>query len=489
MLTKENVLIWLRSFLKYTIIFAAFSYGLLVMATRFNMDWLALSYICTLGFFIVFGIPGILIYKYANNNIQEKLTAILLFLAIGTFLILAAAMIDSNLFFGTSIICGTAIIIFYLIYKLTSGKTKIILSVIVSPAIIAAISEIFWGKDASRIVIESASTIFAIVIFIIITRYIYSVFKNNDISEDVENEKIVISTIDGKLIYGLNGFDNEKIRVFLYNDELIFKVGSNQIEVLTIDDSFEVSARRKEEMVGTTTIAHREVGLASTLAMLKGDWAMAYFLSPNTTTYKTRPDVEVYWSLWIECDSGLYVVQAESESKLYEFVEACNNVIAKHQEELNREEAEEITSIETSNIANTKKQDVTIEKSEKISIDGMTGTEFEIFCIKLLSKSGYFNIIHTGGANDQGTDITASKDGITYAFQCKCYGSPLGNTPIQEVLAGKQFRKCHVGVVITNSTFTKGAKELAESTQIILWDRIKLMEMINETDLKDEYLI
>ena len=119
----------------------------------------------------------------------------------------------------------------------------------------------------------------------------------------------------------------------------------------------------------------------------------------------------------------------------------------------------------------------------------MTGTEFEIFCTKLLGKSGFTNIIHTGGANDQGADITACKDSIKFAFQCKCYSSPLGNTPVQEALGGKKFRKCHVGVVITNSTFTKGAKELAESTQIILWDRRKLMEMINKTDLKDEYLL
>ena len=138
-----------------------------------------------------------------------------------------------------------------------------------------------------------------------------------------------------------------------------------------------------------------------------------------------------------------------------------------------------------------KKEDLqTMDKPiNKINIDSMTGTEFEIFCIKLLSKSGFSNIIHTGGANDQGADITAYKDSIKFAFQCKCYSSPLGNTPVQEALGGKKFRKCHVGVVITNSTFTKGAKELAKSTQIILWDRRKLMEMINKTDLKDEYFL
>ena len=59
------------------------------------------------------------------------------------------------------------------------------------------------------------------------------------------------------------------------------------------------------------------------------------------------------------------------------------------------------------------------------------------------------------------------------------YSSPLGNTPIQEVIAGKIFYGCHVGVVMTNSTFTPGAKKLAEATGVLLWDRAILQDMIN----------
>ena len=107
------------------------------------------------------------------------------------------------------------------------------------------------------------------------------------------------------------------------------------------------------------------------------------------------------------------------------------------------------------------------------------GTDFELFCVKILQKNGFNNIELTKGSGDQGVDIFAQKDGIKYAFQCKCYSNKLGNTPVQEILAGKSMYKCHVGVVITNNFFTNGAKELADATGILLWDRDKLLEMMN----------
>ena len=88
----------------------------------------------------------------------------------------------------------------------------------------------------------------------------------------------------------------------------------------------------------------------------------------------------------------------------------------------------------------------------------------------------------TKGSGAQGVDILAIKDSIKYAIQCKNYASHLGNTPVQEVNAGKLYYKCHVGVVMTNSTFTQGAKELAAATGVLLWDRIVLSKMIENTN-------
>lgn len=111
--------------------------------------------------------------------------------------------------------------------------------------------------------------------------------------------------------------------------------------------------------------------------------------------------------------------------------------------------------------------------------DGMEGHEFENYCADLLRKNGFVNVSVTPGSGDQGVDVIAEKEGVRYAVQCKCYSSALGNTPVQEVCAGKSMYNCHVGVVMTNNYFTAGAKQLAEKNGILLWDRDKLQQMID----------
>lgn len=113
--------------------------------------------------------------------------------------------------------------------------------------------------------------------------------------------------------------------------------------------------------------------------------------------------------------------------------------------------------------------------------DGMEGHEFENYCADLLRKNGFVNVSVTPGSGDQGVDVIAEKEGVRYAIQCKCYSSALGNTPVQEVCAGKSMYNCHVGVVMTNNYFTAGAKQLAEKNGILLWDRDKLQQMIDST--------
>jgi hypothetical protein len=122
--------------------------------------------------------------------------------------------------------------------------------------------------------------------------------------------------------------------------------------------------------------------------------------------------------------------------------------------------------------------DENIDPTDVSSIDGMDGYEFEYFCADILEKNGFINVSVTRGSGDQGVDVLATKDGIKYAIQCKNYASSLGNTPIQEVNAGKVFYKCHVGVVMTNSCFTPGARALAEATGTLLWDRTELQNMM-----------
>ncbi len=110
--------------------------------------------------------------------------------------------------------------------------------------------------------------------------------------------------------------------------------------------------------------------------------------------------------------------------------------------------------------------------------DDMEGHDFEKFCADLLKRNGFEQVRVTQASGDQGVDILAEKDDIRYAIQCKNYNSKLGNTPVQEIYAGKTFYHCHVGVVMTNSTFTQGAIDLAEATNVILWDRDRLKKFM-----------
>lgn len=129
--------------------------------------------------------------------------------------------------------------------------------------------------------------------------------------------------------------------------------------------------------------------------------------------------------------------------------------------------------------------------AQMLSIDLMEGHDFEYWCAGLLRKIGFSHVSVTPGSNDQGVDILAQKEGVKYAIQCKRYSSDLGNTPVQEVHAGKAMYNCHVGVVLTNQHFTTGAKQLAQATGVLLWDRdwiISHLEVPPADEVIDESL-
>lgn len=111
-------------------------------------------------------------------------------------------------------------------------------------------------------------------------------------------------------------------------------------------------------------------------------------------------------------------------------------------------------------------------------IDEMEGREFEFFCGELLEKCGYENIFVTRASGDQGVDIIAYKNNVRYAFQCKRYDDKVGNKAVQEVNTGRNMYSCFRAVVITNSYFTRAAKEIAKVSHVELWDRDILMDKI-----------
>lgn len=100
----------------------------------------------------------------------------------------------------------------------------------------------------------------------------------------------------------------------------------------------------------------------------------------------------------------------------------------------------------------------------------MDGLQFEHRCAELLRYRGFHKVTVTKGSGDQGVDILAQKNGLKYGIQCKYYSHPVGNKAIQEAYAGADFYDCDAAMVMTNNTFTRAARELAEKLEVELWE-------------------
>lgn len=110
-------------------------------------------------------------------------------------------------------------------------------------------------------------------------------------------------------------------------------------------------------------------------------------------------------------------------------------------------------------------------------VDKMDPARFEQLVASLFNKMGY-EAYPTKQSRDQGVDVIAHKRDRKIAIQAKCYHHSVGNSAIQEVVAGKFFYKADDAFVITNSTFTKAAKQLASANNVKLWDREYLSETL-----------
>lgn len=120
----------------------------------------------------------------------------------------------------------------------------------------------------------------------------------------------------------------------------------------------------------------------------------------------------------------------------------------------------------------------------KADFDGMNGWEFEEYIGELLLRNGFDHVEVTQGSGDQGVDILALKEGVSYAVQCKHYTSKISNKAVQEAYAGAKFYGCEIPVVLTNSYFFPSALELGDEIGVELWDRDELKSLIRKAGRK-----
>jgi hypothetical protein len=112
-------------------------------------------------------------------------------------------------------------------------------------------------------------------------------------------------------------------------------------------------------------------------------------------------------------------------------------------------------------------------------ISRMTGRQFEEFLARLFSRMGYRDVTLTP-TNDQGGDLLCtSPTGSRVVVQAKRWKGTVGNGAVQELLGAMLHYDCAEGMVVTNSTFTAAAHELAKKDpRISLGDRRWLEEQI-----------
>ena len=96
-----------------------------------------------------------------------------------------------------------------------------------------------------------------------------------------------------------------------------------------------------------------------------------------------------------------------------------------------------------------------------------TGEDYERFVRELCVSAG-FECGMTPKTGDQGIDLIVRKDRIHIAIQCKYYSSAIGNSAVQEVIAGQKYYNCDYACVVSNQDYTDSAKELATAADVKL---------------------
>jgi hypothetical protein len=115
------------------------------------------------------------------------------------------------------------------------------------------------------------------------------------------------------------------------------------------------------------------------------------------------------------------------------------------------------------------------------SVRSMDGTRFEVFVADLFEAMRH-RVVLCGGAGDQGVDMIVYSRGERVAVQCKNHSRPVGNRPVQEVYAGARHHRCAEAWVVAPAGYTSGARDLAKSTGVALYDANTVRQWIKNVD-------
>jgi HJR/Mrr/RecB family endonuclease len=117
-------------------------------------------------------------------------------------------------------------------------------------------------------------------------------------------------------------------------------------------------------------------------------------------------------------------------------------------------------------------------------VDMMSGTVFEEFILEHFKHLG-FTGYQVQRTENYGADMLLQKDGIEFAVQTKRWKSNVGIDSIRRIMMAIKHYAADKGIVVTNSSFTQSDYELANTNGVELWDRRKLIEMIDKAKGKE----
>ncbi len=116
-------------------------------------------------------------------------------------------------------------------------------------------------------------------------------------------------------------------------------------------------------------------------------------------------------------------------------------------------------------------------------IDRFGGKTFEEYLEVLFRRLGY-KVERTKFVGDYGGDLVLRKNGARTVVQAKRYAKSVGVRAVQEVVAAKGYYDCDQSMVVSNSSYTKQARELAGKNGVELWDRDMLTRQLTATGAK-----
>jgi HJR/Mrr/RecB family endonuclease len=211
-------------------------------------------------------------------------------------------------------------------------------------------------------------------------------------------------------------------------------------------------------------------------AIKSGDKMTGSRLLAEIITANPRGDnAETAW-LWM----AAALDDLERKRQCLEHVLALNpnNSIAK----------KKIEELKSSELSLSSEPPLGASSSPSGDIDNLSGLDFEMLVMRLLKKMG-LQVKETKKTGDGGIDIIAhSPEPITgglYVVQCKRYSSNVGEPVVRDLYGVVNHVNASKGVLITNSNFTRQAKEFAEGKPIELVNGNALKELLAKHSLND----